>query len=38
MNNFNNINNTETAIQSSPGEGMRKGTRVGEGAAREVAA
>merc|ERR1712070_808241 len=33
-----NINNTETAIQSSPGEGMRKGTRVGEGAAREVAA
>ena len=38
MNNLNNGNNTDTAIQSSPGEGMRKGTRVGEGAAREVAA
>jgi phosphatidylinositol 4-kinase type 2 len=38
MNNHNNGNNTDTAIQSSPGEGMRKGTRVGEGAAREVAA
>jgi len=38
MNNLNNGNNTDTAIQSSRGEGMRKGTRVGEGAAREVAA
>ena len=37
-NDLNNASNTETAIQSSPGEGMRKGTRVGEGAAREVAA
>mgnify|MGYP002630408152 FL=1 len=35
MNNFNEVN---SALQSSPGEGMRKGTKVGEGAAREVAA
>lgn len=30
--------NVSSAIQTSPDEGMRKGTKVGEGAAREVAA